>query len=135
MYSEAHCVYRAASIGEADLVVNWLGERDIAALVKDAHAAVTMQVPGIVAPAGIEVCVIEPDDADRARALLRDHFDLLDDRDDASESHGEPVVADCEDCGESATFPYVQRGSVQLCPHCGAYIDVPDPAAPEAGLA
>jgi hypothetical protein len=34
------------------------------------------------------------------------------------------VEAVCEECGKVATFPTAQRGSVQECPHCRAFIDV-----------
>ena len=39
------------------------------------------------------------------------------------------VHANCEDCGKPTTFPASKQGSVQTCPHCGAYLDVPDRAA------
>ena len=124
MYSEKHCVYRAADIGEADIVVAWLGKRGIAAEVKDRLAAFTLQVPMIVAPAGIEVCVIDPNEADHARELLRDHFDELK-REPKPEDSDQTVEATCEECGKTASFPLGQRGTVQLCPHCHEHIDVP----------
>ena len=124
MYSEKHCVYRAADIGEADIVVDWLSKRGIAAEVKERHAAATMQVPMIVAPAGIEVCVIDPNEADHARNLLRDHFAGLKGEPQPEESD-RTVEATCEECGGTVSFPSGQRGTVQLCPHCHAYIDVP----------
>lgn len=30
----------------------------------------------------------------------------------------------CEECEQSITFPASAHGSVQDCPHCGAYVDV-----------
>ncbi len=38
----------------------------------------------------------------------------------------EPDLAfPCEECGREVTFPAARRGSVETCPHCGEYIDVP----------
>lgn len=30
----------------------------------------------------------------------------------------------CEECGKHTMFPATERGRVQNCPHCGAYVDV-----------
>lgn len=124
MYSDEYCVYRAAGIGEADVVVAWLSEQGIAAEVKDRNASVTMQVPLIVAPAGIEVCVVDSEDADRARELLRDHLDEIK-RTPPQRLSGKPVDAACESCGKTSTFPPEQSRTVQICPHCSEYMDVP----------
>jgi hypothetical protein len=32
----------------------------------------------------------------------------------------------CDSCSEVVSFPGTKRGSVQSCPHCGEYVDVPD---------
>ncbi|HUU82844.1 MAG TPA: DUF2007 domain-containing protein [Phycisphaerae bacterium] len=123
MSRDLPCVYRAADIEEAKVVVAWLSEQGIAALVKDEHAAAMMQTSLIVAPEGIEVCVTNAEDAARATALLRDHFARKDRR--GSPDAG-PVAATCEECGRTSEFPAAQGGSVQNCPHCKAYIDVPE---------
>ncbi len=125
MYSEQHCAYRATDVGEADLVVAWLQRHGIAARVKDRFAATNFEVPGIAAPAGIEVCVIDSGDVDRARELLRDHFDARR-RAERSAASGMTLNATCEECGKTSPFPAVQMGSVQTCPHCSAYLDLPE---------
>jgi rubrerythrin len=38
----------------------------------------------------------------------------------------DPVIAVCEECGQSAEYPPEQSETIQNCPHCGAYVDVPD---------
>jgi hypothetical protein len=43
----------------------------------------------------------------------------------------DPVEVDCEECGRRCEFPAEQNGSVQECPHCGAYLDVGDAGLPE----
>lgn len=37
------------------------------------------------------------------------------------------VDATCEDCGKPSTWPAAKMGTTELCPHCGSYMDVPDP--------
>ena len=117
-------VYRAADIAEADMVAAFLEQHGIIAYVKDRLAAGTLQVPAIVAPRGIEVCVAPGEAADRAAALLHEHFDELAaaQRDDS----GPAVEAVCEECGRTSAYPSKQRGTVQICPNCRAHVDVPE---------
>ena len=37
------------------------------------------------------------------------------------------MTATCEDCGKPSEWPAVTMGTTDLCPHCGAYMDIPDP--------
>jgi rRNA maturation protein Nop10 len=37
------------------------------------------------------------------------------------------VTATCEDCGKSSDWPAPAMGTTEVCPHCGAYMDIPDP--------
>jgi hypothetical protein len=34
----------------------------------------------------------------------------------------------CEECGRASEFPASEMGTVQECPHCEEYIDIPDPS-------
>ena len=36
------------------------------------------------------------------------------------------VTFNCEDCGREITFKSFWRGRVRTCPHCRAYVDVPE---------
>ena len=117
-------VYRAADIAEADLVVAFLERNGIIAHVKDRLAAGTLQVPTIVAPQGIEVCVAPGETADQATALLHEYFDEIVAA--QSDDSAGTVEAVCEECGGTGSFPFKQRGTVQICPHCRAHVDVPE---------
>ena len=124
MPSDLECVYRAANIGEADIVANWLTDHGIEVHIKDSFAATTLQIPAIISAKGIQVCVINPADADRAKALLREHeLDIRHAR-ELSALQG-PIDATCEECGEVSSFPAQDSGRVQTCPHCRAHLDVP----------
>jgi ribosomal protein S27E len=39
-------------------------------------------------------------------------------------SEGAAIEVQCEDCRQKSSFPSSQKGTVQDCPHCGAYVDV-----------
>lgn len=125
MPSDMICVYRAADLGEADIVAAWLDDQGITVYVKNRHAVGTMQTPLIVAPKGIEVCVIDPAQVDRAEALVREHLEQRKQKTDEP-AMGRTIEAVCEECGKSARFPFEQRGSVQNCPHCRQFLDVPE---------
>jgi hypothetical protein len=119
------CVYHAADVGQADIIVAWLRQRGIDALAKDAYAAATLQTPLTMASRGVEVCVWDAGQAERAVALLAEHFHLLKPQIELDRLGG-TVGATCEECGGAAEFPSAQGGSVQTCPHCRAYVDVPE---------
>jgi hypothetical protein len=37
------------------------------------------------------------------------------------------VTATCEDCGKTSEWPARAMGTTEVCPHCHAYMDIPDP--------
>jgi hypothetical protein len=118
------CVYRTVSVEEADIIVAWLAEEKINSFVKNRHAIGTGYLALAAAPRGVEVCVIDPDEAERARALLVEHAD----ESAVKKLHDGPrpdIEAVCEECEKASRFPFAQRGSVQTCPHCKQYLDVP----------
>src|SRR5262245_48446029 len=73
-----------------------------------------------------EVWVIDPDNADRARQIVREKVAAFAEARTLRLRQRDPVSATCEECGQSAEFPAAEIGTVQDCPHCGAYLDVPD---------
>lgn len=120
-------VFHAGSMGEADVVVAWLNEQGIPAYVQDRLSAGTLEVSQIVAPVGIEVCVFDSALADTARKLLSEH--LAQRQTYQAEAAGRGSIdATCEECGAKSAFPVSQAGTVQTCPHCREYLDVPNKA-------
>ncbi len=37
------------------------------------------------------------------------------------------MAAVCEECGKSSEWPAEVMGTTETCPHCQAYMDIPDP--------
>jgi len=118
------CVYRAADLGEADIVAAWLADHGINAQVTNRNPAMNLYVPSVVSPKGIELCVVDPAQAERAEALIREHLEQRKEKTDEP-APSRTIDAVCEECGKASRFPFAQRGSVQTCPHCGQYLDVP----------
>jgi hypothetical protein len=122
------CVYVAANAAEAAVVANWLEHQDVPARVME-----TMTHGGLegltawtgVSARGIEIWVERKEDTDRARVLLAEHKQTISSLLAHKESAG-PVDAICEDCGQTSEFPGGLRGTVQNCPNCGGYLDVPE---------
>jgi ribosomal protein S27E len=125
------CVYVSDTLGVAEIVAGWLKEQDIAAEVMDTATlggfdGKTSITPWVASNRGIEVWV--PDaDVDRARELLAAKTEEFRLKADQRATRTGTVEAVCEECGHSATFAASAAGTVEDCPSCGAYLDVPDP--------
>lgn len=116
-----NCVYRASSVEQADIIVAWLAEQDIAAFVKDRNMAANY-VTLAVAPRGVEICVADSADATKAEALLKAHQDSKRLRSGAPADKVISVL--CTECGRQVEFRGELFGTVQACPSCGRNVDV-----------
>ena len=123
MSSKPICIRRTATLEEAQILVAWLAEHDVEATITDRDNPGAFAF-GVTDTEGIEVFVKDEEMAQRAQELLAEH-----DRERAAqrEAGGEDVVIEvtCDECECACSFPADQRGTVQECPECGAYIDVP----------
>lgn len=132
MTEKVTCIRHTSTIEEAGIIVAWLEERGIEASVADPGSTGAVAF-GITDPAGIQICVTDLETAERAQALLEEQ-----DRERATQvapGSDAPIPVKCEDCDREARFPADSRGRVQVCPHCGAHVDVPsgNEAAESAG--
>jgi ribosomal protein S27E len=116
-------IYAATSNIEAQLICRLLQGAGIDAFagedVSPAGIWLGGTVPGVF-DAGV---FVSRTDAERAVTLIRQEERLDAER---SNARGPELEATCADCGKTATFPAAQQGTVQSCPHCGAYLDVGD---------
>lgn len=123
---DSKCVYVGNSVSEATVVANWLEHQGIDTQVMDSltHGGLEGLAAWTGASSrGIELWVSDPEDADHARELIEQHGEFQAQAEVANERK-EPVLAFCEECGQSATFRSELLGSIQDCPHCGRYMDV-----------
>jgi hypothetical protein len=86
-------------------------------------------VSEMVTPDTIEVRVADAVAAEKAKELLASAMSaaaLRAVREKRANRTG-TVTAVCEDCGKSSDWPAWAMGTTETCPHCGQYMDVPDP--------
>jgi hypothetical protein len=128
-------VFRAATNMQAHLLCGYLEQNGIETHVLEdnpTHEWLFGLLPQVHKP---EVCV-DRCHVDDARSLV-ETFELEERQRNSqiiSALQSEPVAVDCEECGKKSTFPASQLGTLQECSHCGAYVDVGEPADPEAEL-
>lgn len=80
---------------------------------------------GLIAYAvgGVKVMVARADEL-RARTILGELEKEWQARKDAAK--GKTVSMVCDECGKQISFPGRQAGTVQKCPECMAFVDVPE---------
>jgi hypothetical protein len=119
-------VYNAASNVDAQMVQHALRAVGIEAFVTEDVSPVGAWIGGLIPEIHKPQVWVERADVGRAKPVLdgyeRRAAELRAAR--AEAAAGPPVEAVCEECGGQASFPAGQEGSVQLCPHCGEYMDV-----------
>jgi hypothetical protein len=118
--------HTASSNVEAQLVCELLVQAGVAATVVEDVSTAGLWVGGTVSEIHRPQVWIERADSEADRKLLSDYEERQRQRRDRQQSSdfGEKVTAVCEECGRAAEFAAAQRGSIQDCPHCGAYMDV-----------
>lgn len=76
-----------------------------------------------------EVRVTDPTKAEEVRTLLEGLQEVaaFQSRRQKREQQTGTLTAACEDCGKSSDWPAAVMGTTEVCPHCGGYMDIPDP--------
>ena len=107
-------VYDAANDVEAQLICNLLNEAGVEAYLTEDDA----QVGQVMKP---QVWV-DRSAIDRAKPILQD-YERRQQREGMAQADDAVVESVCDECGKRTTFSASQEGTVQTCPHCGAYMD------------
>jgi hypothetical protein len=121
-------VYNAATNEEARLLCDLLLKVGIEAYLMEDLSVVGAWVGGLVPEIHKPQVWVDRDDVERAVASLEDYERRSAERRGTAPIDERPVEAVCEECGATSQFSPGQRGSVQNCPKCGAYMDVEDEA-------
>lgn len=118
----------------ASVLVGWLVEKGIPADIRaeipkptvDALTGATQMAD----VAGVEVVVNDPARVEEAKQLIADRVEevqALHAKREARAAREGTVTAVCEECGKSSDWPAAEMGTTQDCPHCTAFMDIPDP--------
>jgi hypothetical protein len=128
IFRDPKCVFVANNATHASVVVNWLEHQGVAAQVMDRMTFGGLEGLTVWTGAssrGIEIWVMQETDIEPAKTLIAEHEQEISSL-VADKAAAGPVTARCEECGRTTRFPGEHRGTVQDCPHCGEYVDVPD---------
>ncbi len=128
--------YNAANNLEAHFVRDLLIDAGIEASVTEDVSPVGGWVGGLVPEIHKPQVWIDRADIDRAGPVLHAYEVQAAARRGAESAKSgtaeDMIEVTCDECGKRSTFPLTQRGSVQNCAHCHAYVDVGDDGDPDA---
>lgn len=123
----------AEEFSTANALAEWLTEKGFPAEVVRPSAAATPGDSLGLSPeigSGIEVRVLSVEHVEPAKQAIDEQKAAIAEiraREEKRAARTGTVEAVCEECGKSSTWPASQMGTTQDCPHCGAYMDIPDP--------
>lgn len=73
----------------------------------------------------LEIQIHDAEKMEEAKALLASHAQELLETSKLVDITPAEVVVTCDECGQQGFFPGELAGTVQDCPHCGTYLDIP----------
>jgi hypothetical protein len=124
--------YNAANNPEANLLRNLLNDAGIEAYTTEDVSPVGVCLFGLISEIHKPQVWIDRADIERVKPFLEDYERRQLQRQEAESEQaaaGKSMMeARCEECGQPTLFSIAQKGAVQDCPHCGAYMDVEDPS-------
>jgi len=122
----------------AEAVIQLLAANGIPAEIQQAPLPEQSAFSGLVVPPADEfpILVTEPTKVDEARELLATAEKMAAVRAVVAkrEARTGTVTATCEDCNKSSEWPASSMGTTEVCPHCGNYMDIPDPEDDWSGM-
>jgi hypothetical protein len=123
----------AEEFSTANALAEWLTEKGFPAEVVRPSAAATPGDSLGLSPeigSGIEVRVLSVEHVEPAKQAIEEQKAAIAEiraHEEKRAARTGTVEAVCEECGKASTWPASQMGSTQDCPHCAAYMDIPDP--------
>ena len=122
-FKEPLKVYTAESNVEAQMIVTMLESHGIAAFAEEDQSGVSLWSFGRISQFHQPNVWIEKAMAAAAVEHIRQFEQTKRERANPS-SDGPQIEVECEECGKSAMYAEILRGSVQECPHCSEYVDI-----------
>lgn len=131
--SDPIAAYNAQSNTDAHLVQQFLEGQGIESSVTEDNSLVGQWTFGLLPEIHKPQVWVSRADAERVAELLTLFEERRRERNAVDPPPGTAAIeVRCEDCGRTTTFAGNLQGSVQDCPHCGAFVDVGDVDWPEA---
>jgi hypothetical protein len=131
IYRDPKCVFVGKDGASANMIAGILDGAGFPAQVMNeatlgGFEGITGLVPGF-SHKGVEVWVLNPEHAEPAKAFLDEEIKAAEAEKARRASRTGTVTATCEDCGKASEWPAGTMGTTEICPHCGGYMDIPDP--------
>ena len=131
LHRDPKCVFVADDHASAAMIAGLLEGAGFPAQIQNeamhgGFEGLTALAPG-VSHRGLEVWVTDPDKLEEAKTWLEAEMKSAAAARDARKERTGTVVAACEECGKSSEWPASEMGRTETCPHCEAYLDIPDP--------
>jgi hypothetical protein len=124
-------VFVADSAKLAEAVIHLLASQNIPSEIEPPPPPESSALTGYNEPPPTEfpILVTDPTKVNDARELLATAEKMAEVRAVIEKRAGRTgtVTAPCEDCGKASEWPASAMGTTEVCPHCGAYMDIPDP--------
>jgi hypothetical protein len=124
-------VFVADTARLAEAVIQLLAANGIPAEIEQLPPAPVSALTGMSEerPEEFPILVTEPKKVDEARDLLTSAEKMAAVHAVAQRRAARTgdVTATCEECGKESTWPAKAMGTTEVCPHCGGYMDIPDP--------
>ena len=123
-------VFVADSAKLAEAVIQLLAANSIPAEIAPPVPIESSALTGMSdLPEEFPILVNDPTKAEDARGLLANAERMSEVRATLAKRAARTgtVTATCEDCKKPSDWPATAMGTTEVCPHCGGYMDVPDP--------
>ena len=123
-------IYKAIDNWEAQFVRVLLEQEGIEAMAVDDLSVVGLMTIGTLPGIHQPKVYVDRSQGEAAAAIVRQYVERLQQERGVSRLAGgdaAAVEAICEKCGKKTTFKASQRGTIQECRHCGAYLDAGGP--------
>ncbi|MCA8982327.1 MAG: hypothetical protein KDA76_01090 [Planctomycetaceae bacterium] len=127
---DPNCVYVTNDLREAELIVVWLRQQGLEAEIqthlKESDGVGLGVYNNSDMWSRLEIHIKDLERVEEVRELIsQNEEELLQPVREIEAAPLEDILVACEACGNTALFPSEMQGTVQDCPHCGAYLDVP----------
>jgi hypothetical protein len=133
--SDPVAVYNARTNADAHLVCGLLEQNGIEAHVTTDESLAGVWMFGLLPEIHKPQVWIDRSAIDEAKPLLMKYEQRqrlqATPAEGSAQREGDRIEAVCEDCGKTSFFGGSKHGTVQDCPHCGAFMDVGDDALKE----
>ncbi len=123
-------VFTSDDHAAAEFVAEWLGKQgidsELITHIKESDGVGLTPFSDSQSTSHMEVFVKNIDDVETVKKLIVENQEsILQEAKKRDETTPEKIAVVCDHCGKTAVYPGTMQGTVQECPYCGEYLDVP----------